>query len=200
MAIQVVETLIAFNIGGNYGAVVHQWQTDVTGGENAFEQAADVVDAIQSGGPLATPLMEAMQAILAEDCFVSSIKARRLTSGGGATYMRAYATTDFPGTFAGLSDSAQVAGTMLKYTSGPARRQGRTFWPGVSEDATVGGRFTAAYESNFLDLRTNFLAGVENTYLWLPMLKYGPTPSYASIIFTELSATPGTIRRRLVPI
>lgn len=200
MAIEVVETTIGFSIGGNFGAVVLHWRTDVTGGESAFQTAKDVVDALEGGGPGAFPFYETLQGILAEDTFISSTRARRVTSGGGATYQKAYATGTWSGTFSGNSDAAQVAGTMLKFTSGPATRQGRTFWPGVSEEATDVGRFTEDYEVAMLALRTSFLAGVESTYLWLPVLRYGSPVAYQQIIACELSATPGTIRRRLVPI
>lgn len=200
MADQFYESVIGFNIGGNYAAVVHHWVGDDGGGETAFEAAEMLATALETDWGASSALFELITAIMAEDCFISSIRTRRLSSGGGATYAKLFTTTDWVGVFTGNSDSAGVAGCMLKFTSTNPKIQGRTFWPGVSEEALLDGRFINDYHSAFLDVMIRFLDTFTETIVFSARLKHGAIPSYTALSALELSPTPGTIRRRLVPV
>jgi len=200
MADQFYESVIGFSIGGNYGAVVHHWQSDDAGGETAFEAAENLADALETDA-IPDTIFDCICAIMANDCFISSIRTRRLSGGGGATYAKLFAGVAFPGTFGGNSDASQVAGCMLKFTSANPKIQGRTFWPGVSEDALIDGRFVDAYHTAFLDLMNRYLDSfTANGQTFMARLKHGAAPTYTAIAACELSPTPGTIRRRLVPV
>jgi len=200
MADTFLESVIGFNIGGNYAAVVHHWRGDDSGGETAFEQAEDLAAALETDIGASVTLFERIQAIMASDCFISSIRTRRLSGGGGATYAKLFGTTDYPGIYSGNTDAAMVAGCMLKYTATDPKVQGRTFWPGISEEALLGGRFVIAWETEFGLLMTRYLEGFTNDITWTAVLKHGPIPTYTTIVACENSPTPGTIRRRLVPV
>jgi len=201
MADQFFESVIGFNIGGNYAAVVHHWVGDDSGGETAFEMAERLALAIEGDNGPGSTLFEVIDGIMAEDCFISSIRTRRLSSGGGATFAKLFAGGDYPGIYGGNSDAAQVAGCMLKFTSTNPKVQGRTFWPGVSEEALDGGRFVDLYHDNFVALMNRYLGSFTDAGVTFnPRLKHGSPASYTAIAAAELSPTPGTIRRRLVPV
>jgi len=200
MADQFFESVIGFNIGGNYAAVVHHWVGDDSGGQTAFEMAELLATALETDAGASSTLFDLITAIMADDSFISSIRTRRLSSGGGATYAKLFASTDWVGVFGGPSDSAGVAGCMLKFTSTNPKLQGRTFWPGVSEDALLDGRFTDAYVLAFFGLTERFIDTFTETVTFSPRLKHGAIPSYTALSALELSPTPGTIRRRLVPV
>jgi len=200
MADQFYESVIGFSIGGNYAAVVHDWVADDGGGESPFQAAMNLAEALETDA-IPDTLFDCICAVMANDCFISSVRTRRLSSGGGATYAKLFAGVAFPGTFGGNSDAAQVAGCMLKFTAVNPKRQGRTFWPGVSEDALIDGRFVDAYHTAFLDLMNRYLdTFTANGQTFTCRLKHGSPPSYTAISACELSPTPGTIRRRLVPV
>jgi len=200
MADQFYESVIGFSIGGNYGAVVHHWQSDDGGGESPFQAALNLAEALETDA-IPDTLFDCICAIMANDCFISSIRTRRLSSGGGPTYAKLFAGVAFPGSFGGNSDASQVAGCMLKFTSSNPKIQGRTFWPGVSEDALIDGRFVDTYHVAFLDLMNRYIDSfTANAQTFMPRLKHGAAPTYTPIAACELSPTPGTIRRRLVPV
>jgi len=200
MADQFYESVIGFNIGGNYAAVVHHWVSDDGGGESPFQAALNLAEAFESDA-IPDTLFDCIAAIMAEDCFISSVRTRRLSSGGGATYAKLFAAAQYPGVFSGNTDAAQVAGCMLKFTATDPKIQGRTFWPGVSEEALLDGRFVDAYHTAFLDLMNRYLdTETANAQTFSPRLKHGSPASYTAISACELSPTPGTIRRRLVPV
>jgi len=200
MAIQSLESVIGFNIGGNYAAVVHHWRTDDDDTQSAFELAKDLATALETDVGPGSTLFDMITAIMADDCFISSIRTRRLTSGGGATYAKAFAPGDWPGVVPAPSDSAGVAGCMLKFTETNPKLDGRTFWPGVSEDSVVDGRFILQYETDMLALGARYLDTFTEDEVFYAVLKHGAIPSYTIITDVELSPTPGTIRRRLVPV
>jgi len=200
MAVQEYESVIGFNIGGNYAAVVHHWKTDEDGDQTAFESARDLAEALETDDTPGDTLFDMIQAIMAEDCFISSIRTRRLSNGGGATYAKLFASGDYPGLVVGNSDAAQVAGCMLKFTSTNPKLDGRTFWPGVCEASLVDGRFILTYENAMLALGARYLDDFTNSSVYYAVLKHGSPASYTRIVAYELSPTPGTIRRRLVPV
>lgn len=200
MADQFFESVIGFNIGGNYAAVVHHWVGDDSGGQTAFEMAQLLADALESDAGATDTLFGLICNIMGDDCFISSIRTRRLSGGGGATYMKAFANTDYPGVYGSNSDAAQVAACMLKFTATNPKIQGRTFWPGVPEDALLEGRFVDGYLNELLNLYNRFLLSFVSTVSFYARLKHGPVPTYTALSALETSPTPGTIRRRLVPV
>lgn len=194
------ESVIGFNIGGNYAAVVHHWASDDGGGETAFEQAEDLADALENDAGATVTLFAAICALMADDCFISSIRTRKISGTGGATFARLFAAGDYPGVYGGLTDAAQVAACMIKITNVSAQVMGRTYWPGISEDATSGGRFTDVFDGEFTNLVERYLATFTSGMTWDAVLKHGLVPTFSPVIWGELSPTPGTIRRRLVPV
>jgi len=202
MANERYETVIGLNIAGNYAAIVQHWGADITGGETPFEVAKDIVlNALPAAG-VVTSFLQAICDLMGDNCFISSARARKVDGAGGATYVTVYDAATWPGAFGGDVDAAQVAGFMLGFTDGGAGLFAKNWIPGVSQDALVAGRFQAAYLAAASAYGVEWLAGITSpSYTYLPYLKHGsPVASYNQIVHFQLGATPGTIRRRLVPI
>jgi len=201
MAQERYETVIGLNIAGNYAALVQHWGADITGGETPFEIAKDIVTIALEAAGVAQSFFSAIQSLMGDACFISSARARKIDGTGGASYVRPYAAGDWPGVFGGDVDGSQVAGFVLGFTDGGAGLFAKNWIPGVSEDAIEDGRFTVAYQTAVGDYILEWLNGLTGAYQYLPYLKHGsPSASYNQIVNGQLAATPGTIRRRLVPI
>jgi len=201
MALEIYETVIGINIAGNYAALVQHWGADITGGETPFEIAKDIVSVALQNAPVDPSFFDVLTAVMADDCFISSARARRVTGTGGASYVKPYAAADWPGAFGGDVDGAQVAAFVMGYTDGGAGLFAKNWIPGISEDALLDGRFTLTFKNAIDDYLDRWMAGLEGTtYTYLPYLKHGSPASYNRIVSAMLGATPGTIRRRLVPI
>jgi len=202
MGFQYYETVMGLNIAGNYAAIVHHWGADITGSETPFEIAKDIVTIALDDAGASVSWFQAVFDLMAEDCFISSARARRVDGGGGAAYVTVYPATTLPGTFSGTTDGAQVAGFQLGYTDGGAGLFAKNWIPGVSEEALVAGRFTGAYVAASNQYGVKWLEGMDGaTYHYYPYLMHGsPSPSFNRIVHHQLGATPGSIRRRLVPV
>jgi len=202
MAFQFFESVIGLNVAGNYAALVQHWGVDVLAGETPFEVAKDFVNNALPVDPGPGSFLAMIAGLMGDDCFISSARCRKVDGAGGATYPTVFTSSVWPGTFGGDVDGAQVAGFMLGFTDGGAGLFAKNWIPGVSEDALLSGRFTSVYVTAanlYLESWLNGLAGDTGTFY--PYLKHGsPVASYNRIVFGQLGATPGTIRRRLVPI
>lgn len=201
MAFEYYETVLGFNIAGNYAAVVQHWGFDKTGSETPFEIAKDIVTVALENAPVSTAYIENMVALMGDECYLSSARARRVSGTGGATYVKPFDPADWAGTFGGDVDSSAVAGFALGFTDGGAGLFAKNWIPGVSENALVAGRFTNAYQLAMVDYLDAWIAGMPGTvYNFDPYLKHGAGPTFTRIVRGQIGATPGTIRRRLVPI
>jgi len=202
MAVEVYETVLGLNIAGNYAALVQHWRTDVTGGETPFEVAKDLVDVALESTVGGDQFLNALAGLMAEDCFISSARARRITQTGGASYVKPYGVADWVGWYTGNTDGAQVAGFMIGFTDGGGGIFAKNWIPGVAEGALVAGRWTSTYKTAAQDYLTQWVAGLDGaTYHYDPVLKHGsPSPTFNQIVSGQLGLTPGTIRRRLVPV
>lgn len=201
MPVQSYETVIGLNICGNYAALVQHWRADITGGETPFEVARDIVTVGLITPGVTIDFLSAICNLMGDDCFVSSARARMVSGGGGAAYVTVYPAADWVGAFGGDVDGAQVAGFMLGYTDGGAGLFAKNWIPGVSQDALVDGRFTSTYVAAATEYQVEWLNGLTGAYQYLPVLKHGsPVATYNQIVHAQLGATPGTIRRRLVPV
>lgn len=204
MATHNFELSVAMVCGGNYAAIVQHWQiVDPTGAPNAFQLARDLCKSFGPEHP--TDQFFGIPDILAQDCFVSSIRARQLSPVGGQQYAEVFAPDTWPGLYSADVDSSSVAGCIIWLTDGGAGTNGRTFFPGVPADAVVQGRFTADYKAAIAVVGNGMIDGVTSDAgygQWSLVLQTGTSPSfvYQPIVHGYLSPTPGTQRRRLVPL
>lgn len=201
MADQIYRSTISFLCGGNFCQVVHHWKT--TGDPpNPFLAAKDLVDGfvVPSAG---VSLASLISGILPEDdSFISSIRALKVSPGGGAQAVRIFTPTDIPGAFGGHVEAAQVAGVSVWVPLALNGKSGRTFWPGVPELGLDNNRFTSDYKSAMSTLLTGMIAdGIKgDNWNFVLCLKLGPSPfTYPNVANGYLAPSPGTMRKRLVP-
>jgi len=198
MALKTFQSTISMICGGNFAQIVHHWQTDDTTAQSSFTLAKELRDALVS--PAAgTSVIELLAACLAEDCYISSTRVRRIDVAGAPVAIKLYPIADFPGTFSGNMDAAQVAGCVIWLTAGNAGLNGRTFLPGVSEEAYQNGRPDPDYKDAISNLVQQMLDDVEGpVQTYNLVLRHGVgAATFTEIVHAYLSPDAGTQRRRL---
>lgn len=189
---------ISYVCGGNFAQTVHHYEVEDPTGTNQFVRAKDLVETFISAGKL-----DDVCTILAEDdSFISSIHAARSKPASGANFWMGFAPSEHPGTFVGATEASQVAGCAIWLPGTADKKFGRTFFPGVSEDAMSNGVFVDDYKTAFSGLVSSLLDPIMGTTGEYNLaLKTGVSPgTYFTIEYGYLSPTPGTQRRRLMPV
>jgi hypothetical protein len=199
MAIKHLRSTTSMICAGNFCQVVWHWEVDDTATTSPYNLAKDLRNGLTS--PTAgDSVMVALADCLAEDCYISSIRTQQLESPSAPAAVILFPTDEFPGTFGGNVDAGQVAGCVIWLTAADAGLNGRTFVPGVSEEAYGNGRPDVAYVNVIEALRDAIIAGViTDTQEYTFALRHKPIPSYSPIVHGYLSPDAGTQRRRLVP-
>lgn len=199
MAIKNFQSVISMICAGNFAQIVHHWQTDDTGSHSPYALAKDLRDALIS--PAAgTSVLDDLCGVLSEDSYVSSVRALQIGVSGAPTAIKLLGVGAYAGIFDGNLDAAQVAGCIIWLTAGNAGLNGRTFVPGVSEEAYENGRPTADYKTAMGAFATTMLATVEGAIQdWELVLRHKPDPTFTAIVHAYLSPDAATQRRRLVP-
>ncbi len=90
----------------------------------------------------------------------------------------------------------QVAG-LGRIVTASARRQGRTFIPGLADDKIVDGILTAAFEADLADYLSNFVADISVTGGLFQWCTFNVTP--ASPVYETTSLTTYTIIANSLP-
>lgn len=201
MAIVYLQLQTSYICAGQYCANVQHFGIEDPTQPNAFRLARDLVDHIVV--PIVgDPLLEKLANCLSEDSYISSLRCIRLTDSGAA-YSRLFAADNWPGQFSGNLAAQQVAAYIKWGSTGHAGKTGGNFIPGVSEDALDANRFTNDYKAaidEYMDLLIDGIAGTAGTFLpYIPM-KVGLGTEFIPVTNGQLSATPGTIRKRLIPV
>ena len=208
MATVYYQSTTSFICGGQYAAIVNHWKADDAGltgnpfldAENLIASLAD--DSAGPGAGWATRLAE----LLADECFVSAIRARKVSGGGGPTAVRLFTPIEFPGSFGGDLGAYQTAGSVNWACASGDARQGRNRIPGVSEDALIDNRFQTNYQGGIVALVDEVLAGFqESATLWNMVIRTviagaPPTIDFEDVIGGYLAPTPGHIKTRRVPV
>lgn len=200
MAFSYFQSSIGFSCAGNFAAIVQNWGIDTPGGTGPFNRAKSFVAAFQTP-TFGAALADLICGVLSVDSFISSVRCHQVSPSTGNQYAKVFTATDLPGTFSGEVDAAQVAACIIWLTAAEAGLNGRTFLPGVSEDAMENGRFTSAYRSALDDLIDGYGVGVAATVGSFTLyLKNGDPAAFTKIAHASLSLTAGTQRRRLKPV
>lgn len=200
MAFEYYRSVVGFSTGGQYAAIVQHWGVDSPTGDGPFARAKALVTALKA--PVAgDSFLDKLTDCMSDSCFISSLRAAKISPGPGNIYAEVFAPATWPGDVAGDIDAAQVAGCVIWLTAGNAGLNGRTFVPCVSQVSLDNGRFITAYKTALSVWVGVVLPGIQSTVgTFLPMLKHGSPPSFNQIVHGALSLTPGTQRRRLVPV
>ena len=167
---------------------------------NEFEVASSIVAAVDDGGP---PIgwIYRLVLLMSEEAYVSTIRCRRITAGGGNTSAAFFQEADFPGAVEGAVSATQTAGCVIWNSDEATDKTGRNFIPAVSVESIENGRFDAAYQTAIDDFIAKTITGFAvsaGTFLFCfwnqeDEVGYQITGGY-------LSPKPGTQRRREVPL
>lgn len=205
MALVQYESVISFICAGQLAQIVQHWQTDDGDlSANPYLDAKDLADSLETNaGGGNDAYFVVIQNILADDAFISSIRTRRVGPLGGPTYLKVFASGDYPGAYGAVLEAFQTAAVAIWIPTSNDASHGRTFYPGVPSGAISGNKFESDFKTPFGNLIISVIAGfIENTATWNLVLQRG-TPgfhTYPGILDGQLSPTPGSIGKRRVPV
>jgi len=146
------------------------------------------------------PLLDMMPSTVS----IKSVKARRITSGGGPEYVDVSLSGQV-GT-AGDDLEASANGPVIIWnTDGGPRRVGKTFIPGICQDKVVGGEikntFIATLQNAAAEFRIAFPAVGGTTPTCTMVIPRSSDPSTRSLIIgQQVSKYIGKQRRRQLPV
>lgn len=201
MATEIYESMVSFQLGRQYAAIVQHWKIVDPTLPNDFLVARDLVNAMFLEGAAPTRYITRLKNLLSEEVYISAIRARRIHPTGGNTFVRWFQSDAQVGARDGQPHTQQVAACIIWLSSADTNLTGRTFIPGISEDDLDGGRFTALYQvetNNFVErVKAGFApsAGLFTPVIW----RRGPK---VGVQIDDGYVTPhvGTQRRREKPI
>jgi len=200
MATHNLRSVIGFNCGGQYAAIVQYFQIVDPIETNGFLLAKILRNSIESPSA-GNSYLELLQDILSQDSFISSVRCQQLTPTTRNSAAKVYTPGDFAGNLGSDVESQQVAGCVIWLTGGDAGLTGRTFYPGVAEESLESGRFVTAYKTALGDIVDELVLGVQSaTGDFHLVVKHESVAVYTLVTNAYLSLTPGTIRRRLSPV
>jgi len=125
---------------------------------NEFNVAAQLVAELFVGAGI-TAWMQRYIRLLADDCYISNILAKRFKVLGGNTYEQGLQEGEFIGQRAGSTSATQVSGCIIWVQETVDTITGRNFIPGVSVEDIDDGRFTADYQTAVDNFITKHVSG-----------------------------------------
>lgn len=164
-----------------------------------FVVATQLLAAFEAGGANAWLLKYAQ--VMSDQAFVSSLRARRVAPSGGNTAGTLFASTDWVGDFSSEINTQQIAACVIWVDDTTPGITGRNFIPGIPEDALLGSRWDATYQTVVDAFIAKHLAGHTITAgtalpsIYDRVAKSGKTPDNG-----YLSPLVGTQRRRELPV
>lgn len=199
MANQTYQLVITGNAAGQFVQNVLHYRMDDAGFSNRLLSAKGLVD-----GWIAAALMDNWLAMVPSTYIVQSIKARRITNGGGPEYVDVSLQGEIGEGGTGMQASANGP-VIIWNTDGGARRVGKTFLPGISPTKMDGGEILATFISALQAAAAAFLAPFNAVGGGSPPCQFCiPRHNDASIrslpVGVQVSKMIGQQRRRQLPV
>jgi hypothetical protein len=199
MAQQTYQLVLTGNCAGQFVQNILHFRIDDNGFTNRLLAAKGLID-----GFIAEGLVSAWVAMLPEEYILKSIKARRVTNGGGPEWIDVSADGE-QGT---SGDNMQMSGAgpvIIWFTDGGPRRVGKTFLPGISIDNVDGGEikasFLTALRSSAILFNANFAAtGGGNPTCTLCIPRHNDLSVRSLVVEVTVSKNVGQQRRRQLPV
>ena len=199
MALETYQFIITGNCAGQFVQNIFHFRMDDASYVNRLLAAKGLID-----GWLAANYMDQWTSIVPEEYIVKSLKARRVTNGGGPEYV----DISVDGTTGEADDDMQMSGAgpvIIWNTDGGARRVGKTFVPGISTTNVDGGEITETFVATVLaaaeTLRVPFPAVGGTTPTCTMCIPRKNDPGTRSLIVqSQVSKDVGQQRRRQLPV
>lgn len=201
MAREVYECVLSGTLAGQFVQTVqHRCIDDPTGGPSPFVMAREMGEVMVAAAGLVDTFLNA----LPEVYFATSLRVRRVSTGGGPTAI--ILSGEFGGNTqgqrAGAISSAQANPLSIWIPEVEPSKTGRLFWPGVSED-----------DIDNMQLEPALVAAIDNfNAAWAGTVAVSPFgDTYGCVLrrashtgdvieFSYISPLIGTQRRRLRPV
>lgn len=199
MANQTYSFVITGNAGGQFVQNIFHYRLDDAGFANRLLSAKGLVD-----GWIAASRQDDWLSMLPSSYSLMSVKARRITNGGGPEYVDVslQGSTGEGGTDMEASANGPV---IIWNTDGGARRIGKTFVPGISQDNMDGGEIKNAFIVTLINSANAFKGafatvgggGVQCVFC-IPRANDPGTRSL--VVGVQVSKMIGQQRRRQLPV
>jgi len=199
MANQTYRLIVSGNAAGQFFQNIFHYRMDDDSFANRLLAAKGLIDGWIIDAKT-TPYLD----MCPETVVLKSVKARRITSGGGPEYVDVSISGQV-GT-AGADLEASANGPVIIWnTDGGARRVGKTFIPGICQDKVVGGEikntFIATLQNAAAEYRVAFSAVGGTTPTCTMVIPRSSDPSTRSLIIgNQVSKYIGKQRRRQLPV
>jgi len=199
MANQTYRLVLSGNAAGQFFQNIFHYRMDDDSFGNRLLAAKGLIDGWIADAKN-VPLLDMMPSTVS----IKSVKARRITSGGGPEYVDVSLSGQV-GT-AGDDLEASANGPVIIWnTDGGPRRVGKTFIPGICQDKVVGGEikntFIATLQNAAAEFRIAFPAVGGTTPTCTMVIPRSSDPSTRSLIIgQQVSKYIGKQRRRQLPV
>jgi len=197
MADQIYSLTISSTCAGQFCQNITHWRLDDAGFGSTHE-AADALAAAFDSSRKAL-----LVACLPNVTTLNSLKARRVTTGGGLEAVRPL-TAGNVGTRAGGVSVSGISPCVVGYPALPTtRKRARIFLPGVREADLLGGAYTPAFQTAIASNFATLFDPLTLTGGGAPVASYvlkDVNAAFATLITSWLlSDTVGQLRRRQIP-
>lgn len=199
MAVDIVEQTITGKTNGNFWQNVIHWDCTTSGTPSKF----DIAKAMNNAW--AANVMSDWLEVMPEDSFLSSVRARVLTTGGGPAHTLTNGVAGNGGAREGATQSASVGATLI-FPSVDAGNVhiGKIFLPGAVSEDLLNGVFQPTYLGLCQVLIDTLMANVTMLGPAAGTARYKIFQRSTEIMFTPdggyVSPRIGTQRRRLSPV
>jgi len=199
MALETYQLVVTGVCAGQFVQNVFHYRIDDAGFSNRLLSAKGLVDGWLNDGKL-----DNLLSMVPDVYIVKSIKARRITGGGGPEYVDISAAGG-EGTLGSGTQMTGAGPVIIWFTDGGARRIGKTFLAGIAAANVDGGEITAATITTLLTeataYRANFVTIGGGGVTAVLVVPRSDNPATRSIVNGALiSKDVGKQRRRQLPV
>lgn len=199
MANEYYQLSVGINAAGQYSELDFVYRIADPTEPDDFVVASQLVAVLDDGVALSwiRRLFDCMSA----DCFLSSVRAKRVAPNGGNTASAIFEATDVIGDLSGDLGTQQTSGCLIWVNETDPDRTGRNFLPGVPEDMVDAGRFDIVYKTAIgLFVAKHITGFTVAAGIFLPVTFDRVTKTGLVVQDGYLSPRPGRQRRRELPI
>jgi len=198
MATEIYELKVSFFQAGQYAQVVfHEKIVDPTEA-NDYLVAGQLLNALDDGVP---SWLLRLQQMMSTECYISSVRAKRIWPTGGNSAVQFFQVGDVPGQVAEEIEAQQTAMVIIWLSDTTPDITGRNFIPGTPDDALEASRWEADAYTRANNFIAKHLPGFSVAAgVFEPVIFNRATHVARLMSHGYLSPKPGTLRKRELAI